>query len=197
MIAAIVLAAGNARRYGGGKLLVPLAGQPLIRRTAERILASEVDQVIVVHASADLAVRDALRDLPVLPVGAPDPDAGLATSIVTGVSALPEGTRAALIVLGDQPAVRPDVVRRLVDAWRATGKPIAVPVYHGVRGNPVLFDTVLIPELLALTGDRGAHEVIAADASRVTPVAFASPPPADLDRPQDLDAVRREWERTA
>ncbi|HUF28797.1 MAG TPA: nucleotidyltransferase family protein [Gemmatimonadaceae bacterium] len=193
MIAAVVLAAGLARRYGSAKLLVPLDGAPLIRRTVERTLASAVSETVVVIAPNDEAIAEALRGLPVRLVENPDHASGMAGSIAAGVRALPPRARAVLIVLGDQPTVPPDVIGRLVTAWRETSQPIVVPMYHGTQGNPVLFDAAVFTELRSLVGERGGREVVERDQRRVATIAVDSPPPPDLDRPEELEVVRRAW----
>jgi molybdenum cofactor cytidylyltransferase len=83
------------------------------------------------------------------------------------------------------------VIRCLVTAFRATGRPIAVPVYRDGPGNPVLFAAGLFGELRAVTGDRGGRGVIARDPDRVTEVPVDTPMPADIDTPRDYEASRR------
>ena len=105
------------------------------------------------------------------------------------------GTDAVVVALGDQPLPDPDVIRRLVAAFRTSGRPIAVPVYRDGRGNPVLFAAALFGELRAVTGDRGGREVIARDPARVAEVSVDTPMPADIDTPEDYQAARRARER--
>ena len=193
MIAAVVLAAGLSRRMGQPKLLLDLDGAPVLRRTVERVLAAHPGDVVVVVGPAADAIRTALEGLPVRWAVNPEPEAGQAGSVVAGVRALAPGTAAAVIALGDQPTVPQDVIPRLVAAMAETGKPIAAPVYAGERGNPVLFAAVVFPELLGLSGDRGARAVIERDAARVTLVPFDFPMPPDLDTPDDYGKLR--WRR--
>ncbi len=63
-------------------------------------------------------------------------------------------------MLGDQPLVTPKLIDTLITHKRATGKRIVAPLYHGRRGNPVLFDASLFNELLTTTGDEGGRSVI-------------------------------------
>jgi molybdenum cofactor cytidylyltransferase len=122
---------------------------------------------------------------------------GQSTSLRAGLDALRPGTDAALVALGDQPLPDPDVIRLLVGAFRTSGRPIAAPVYRDGRGNPVLFAAALFGELRAVTGDRGGREVIARDPGRVVEVPVDTPMPADIDTPEDYEAVRRVRERGA
>lgn len=192
MIAAVVLAAGASRRYGAHKLLLPVQGQPLIRRTVEQVLASRVEGVVVVLGRDAEAVRQALAGLPVRCVVNPDYREGMSSSLRAGIEALGPEVEAALIVLGDQPSVGPEIVDRLIESYRNAGKPIVVPSYHGVRGNPVLFAASLFPEIREVQGDQGAREVISRDPGRVLEVAFALPAPRDVDTPEDYEALLRQ-----
>ena len=196
MIAAIVLAAGTSTRMGRQKLTLPMAdGRPLVRVAVEQVLAAGVDDTVVVLGGDAEAVALALAPLPVRTVVNPRYAEGQSTSLRAGLDALRPGTGAAVVALGDQPLPDPDVIRRLVAAFRASGRPIAVPVYQDGRGNPVLFAAALFSELRAVTGDRGGREVIARDAARVAEVPVDMAMPADIDTPQDYEAVRRAKER--
>ena len=196
MIAAIVLAAGTSTRMGRQKLTLPMAdGRPLVRVAVEQVLAAGVDDTVVVLGGDAEAVALALAPLPVRTVVNPRYAEGQSTSLRAGLDALRPGTDAAVVALGDQPLPDPDVIRRLVAAFRTSGRPIAVPVYRDGRGNPVLFAAALFGELRAVTGDRGGREVIARDPARVAEVSVDTPMPADIDTPEDYQAARRARER--
>ena len=98
-----------------------------------------------------------------------------------------------MVALGDQPEVDPGVVDRLIASWRAGAGQIVVPFYRGERGNPVLFDARLRAALLGLSGDRGAREFIDAHPELVARVAVDGPVPRDVDTPEDLAALEREF----
>lgn len=186
---AIVLAAGESSRFGGQKLLAPLGGQPLVRRTVQNVLAAGIaDIVVVLGADAD-DVRAALDGLPVRFVLNADYRDGMSASLRRGIEALDPAARAALIVLGDQPAVGPELMRRVLAAQRETDKPIAAPVYDGVQGNPVVFAREVFAELGALHGDRGAREVVQRDPGRVAMVHVEGEMPRDVDTRADLAAL--------
>ena len=190
MIAGIVLAAGLSRRMGRPKLLLDWGGKPVIRRAVEQVRAGGVDEVVVVLGREAQGIREALSGLPVRFVENPEPEAGQASSIACGVSALGPAASATLIALGDQPALPPEVIPRLLQAFKETGKPIVAPLYRGVQGNPVLFSSAVFPELRALMGDRGARSVVEKDPSRVALVSFDLPMPADLDTFEDYERLR-------
>ncbi len=175
---------------GRPKLLLDWGGRPVIRRAVEQVTAGGVDQVVVVLGHEGGAIREALSGLSVRFVQNPKPETGQATSIACGVSALAPGTEAALIALGDQPALPPEVIPRLLQAFRQTGKAIVAPVYRGVQGNPVLFGAAIFPELRTLTGDKGARAVVKKDPARVALIRFDLAMPADLDMPEDYERLR-------
>ena len=189
MIAAIVLAAGLSRRMGRAKVLLDWGGRPVIRQVVEQLTGRGME-LIVVLGHEGKAIREALDGLPVRFVENPEPEAGQAGSIARGVSALGPGIEAALIALGDQPALPPEVVPRLLDTFRRTGKPVVAPLYRGAQGNPVLFAASVFSELRSLTGDRGARAVLGEDPGRVALVPFDLPMPADLDTLEEYERLR-------
>jgi len=191
-VVAVLLAAGAARRFGSQKLLHPVAGIPLARRSADSLLQAALDAVIVVVGSDADAVRAALDGLPVRIVDAPDWEEGMAASLRAGVGALEDDVVAAVIALGDEPSVGASVVDPLVDAWRTGAALVVAPTFGGAQRPPVLFDRAIFPELMALRGDHGARRVLERDPSRVRLVPLDLPEPHDVDRPEDVVAVARD-----
>lgn len=188
--AAIVLAAGLSRRMGQAKLLLPIAGEAVLRLTVRNIIGTGARPVVVVMGSERSALMAALAGLPFLAAVNDNPAEGQASSIRVGVSALPSETEATLIVLGDQPFVPPQVIPALIAALAEPGKAIAAPRYRDGRGNPVLFARRTFPELGAIAGDQGARSVVERDPTRVTFVDFDFAMPDDLDTPADYDRLR-------
>jgi molybdenum cofactor cytidylyltransferase len=156
-IAAVILAAGGSQRMGQPKQLLPIDGQPMIRRVAEAVCAARLAHVVVVTGAAAEQVRAAIRDLPIGVVFNPHWAEGVSTSLRAGIGALRPEIQAALVVLADQPGLTPGLIRRVVDCYVTTFAPIIVPVYEGQRGNPVLFDRRLFTDLLRLEGDCGGR----------------------------------------
>ncbi|MFQ5829235.1 MAG: NTP transferase domain-containing protein [Candidatus Methylomirabilia bacterium] len=190
MIAGIVLAAGLSRRMARAKLLLDWGGRPIIRSAVEQVAGGGVDELIVVLGHEAQAIREALSGLPVRFVQNPNPEAGQGSSIACGIAALTPGTEAALIALGDQPRLPPEIIPRLLATFRKTGNAIVASVYRGVQGNPVLFASAVFPELRALTGDRGARTLVEKDSGRVAAVGFDLPMPEDLDTPEEYRRLR-------
>ena len=185
MTAAIVLAAGLSRRMGRPKLLLDLQGKPVIRHTVERVIAAGFAPVLVVVGPEHEALRRALDGLGARLVVNPAPEAGQASSVRVGIQAMPAEARAALIALGDQPGLSLEVISRLRQAMGVSGTSIAAPRYTDGLGNPVLFAAAVFPELLTLSGDRGARSVVEKDAARLAIVDVSTPMPGDLDTPED------------
>jgi molybdenum cofactor cytidylyltransferase len=115
---------------------------------------------------------------------------GLSTSLATGIGALPKGLDGAIILLGDMPLVSSELLDRLIGAW--SPGTICVPTFESRRGNPVLWDAYFFPEILALSGDRGARGLLAQHSESVMEVRADASVLRDVDTPQDLDETRRE-----
>jgi molybdenum cofactor cytidylyltransferase len=196
VIAGILLAAGASRRFGGNKLLAPLGDRPVIRWSADA-LVSAVDATFVVRPVEAPGLRDALADLTVHWVPNADRDEGMASSLRCGIAALPPGTEAVVVSLGDQPLVAPAVAPLLVARWRAGGVHAVAPRYDDGRGHPVLFGAVLFARLLALGGDRGARAVLDGLGDELALVPVPGPQPLDVDTPALLRAAAKGLRREA
>jgi molybdenum cofactor cytidylyltransferase len=192
-VTAVILAAGRSTRMGGpNKLLAELAGKPLVRTVTEQALASGASGVIVVTGHQAGLVEKALAGLKVKFVRNPDFAAGLASSVKTGIAAVPANADGAVVCLGDMPLIDSRLIDRLIEAFAPDrGDLIAVPVSDGRRGNPVLWSRRFFTELMALDGDIGARHLIARHAEAVAEVpveghgAFL-----DIDTPEALAAAR-------
>ncbi|HYN37993.1 MAG TPA: NTP transferase domain-containing protein, partial [Rhodospirillales bacterium] len=158
-VAAIVLAAGQGRRMGsGGKLLLDVAGQPLLRAAVDAAQASRARPVIVVTGHRGDEVRAALAGADVAFADNPRWADGLAGSLAAGIGALPDGLDGALVLLADMPMVRAGHIDALIDAFDAAPDgSICVPHADGRRGNPVLWPAALFGALGSLAGDSGGR----------------------------------------
>jgi molybdenum cofactor cytidylyltransferase len=203
MIAAVVLAAGNARRFDGTqKLLAPVqyegATLPLVRLTVAGLVSAGVDRIVIVGGRDAELVRLALDGLDVEFAVNPDYASGMSSSLRVGVAAAVgrwSDAESLLIALGDQPLAGTGVVESLVKARVASGPgdadpQIVAPRFQGELGTPVLFARILVPELLAVAGDRGAKGVVKRKPARVRYVDFDRPAPLDVDTVSDLTAFR-------
>jgi molybdenum cofactor cytidylyltransferase len=158
---AVVLAAGSGSRFGGGKLLAAWDAGVLLEGALAAAFAAPVRSVtVVIGADADAVAAAVLAfDPRAMIVHAPDYAEGMGASLRTGIASLPADADGVFVFLGDMPRVPASVLPRMAQAL-IDGALAAAPVYHGRRGNPVLLDRTLFPQLLALTGDAGARGVL-------------------------------------
>ena len=196
LVVAIVLAAGLARRMGGtNKLTAPIEGKAIVARVVDALLASKVEEVLVVLGHQPSAVRAALEGRDVRFVENATYEEGLGASIRAGIDAL--GDRddidGALIALGDMPWVRTDHVDAIISAFDANGpNTICVPVHDRKRGHPVLWSRRHFGEMRKLGGDVGARALLERHADSVLSVPIADAGiHVDVDTPSMLaDAAR-------
>jgi molybdenum cofactor cytidylyltransferase len=161
-VAAIILAAGRGTRFGDEpKLLARVDGKALIRHVAEAAAISTADPVIVVTGHRAEEVQSQLQGLPVRIVHNHLFADGLSMSLKAGFSALAPAARAAVILLGDMPFVRAELIDALITGWQDRGEPAALaPVLNGQRGNPVVLSRALQIAIKGLSGDVGAGSVL-------------------------------------
>jgi molybdenum cofactor cytidylyltransferase len=190
-IAALVLAAGQSRRMGRNKLLLPIDGTPMVARAVDALIASAATDIVVVTGHQADDVRAVLAGRSVAFVHNPDYAAGLSSSLKTGIAALPEDADGALVCLGDMPLVGPAHLDRLIAAFNPVeGRLICVPTYDGKRGNPVLWARRLFGEMAGLSGDVGARGLLERHADAVCEVAMSDAGVLlDVDTPAALDAL--------
>lgn len=185
---AVLLAAGQSSRMGGpNKLMAEFDGEPLLARTAGRVLASRAQgTVIVLGHQADRA-RAALEGLPVGVVVNPDYATGLSSSLKAGIRALPIEAAGALVVLGDMPGVTEADFDRLIAAFEASGgRSIVRATFNGKRGNPVILPRSLFVAVEALSGDTGARHIVESGAAEVVDVEIGEGAFLDVDTPEAM-----------
>lgn len=186
--AAIVLAAGSSTRLGRPKQLEPWGATTLLGHVIEATRAFEVDEIWVVLGShlEEVLEQVDLEDCGI--VENPEWEEGIASSIRVGLDALLQLSRveSALIVIGDQPEIQPEVVAELLERHQASGLPVTVPKYRYTWGNPIVVDRSLWPRLMSLEGDSGAQRLFLAHPEWVEEVWFGSSPPRDVDTKLDV-----------
>jgi molybdenum cofactor cytidylyltransferase len=175
-VAGIILAAGEAKRFGQPKQLLEWNGKPFIRHVAETALAAGLSPVVVVTGANAEQVDAAVRDLPLIIINNPDWQQGQSSSIQTGLKAIHSpppslrdtspksfgfggGWEGVIFLLADQPQVTSTILRALVERHSVDLSPIVAPQVQGQRANPVLFDRVTFPALMSLTGDVGGRAI--------------------------------------
>jgi molybdenum cofactor cytidylyltransferase len=163
MLSAIVLAAGMSTRMGQNKLLLGFKDKPLIAHAVDTLLASEIDEVIVVLGHEADKVQEKLRGKQVRLIQNPDYREGLSTSVRAGVNAVSSQAAGIMVYLADQPLLEPADANRILRAFthaKEVGKSIVVPFFDGQRGNPVLLDSLYREAILGVVGDVGCKGVI-------------------------------------
>jgi molybdenum cofactor cytidylyltransferase len=156
-VAGIILAAGGASRFGRPKQLLAWEDEPFVRRVARTALEAGLSPVVVVTGAWAEDVAEAVNDVVVRIANNPEWQTGQGSSVRTGVRALPAESGAVVFLLADQPQIPVTLIKALRAEHARTLAPIIAPLVNGRRGNPVCFDRVTFPELLALTGDTGGR----------------------------------------
>jgi len=194
-VAAVVLAAGRARRFGGAKLLAPLHGRPVVAHVLDVVRRARAAGVVadarVVVAAGDDAVAALAREAGTTTVVNDAPERGLSSSLRCGLAALGPDTGAAVVLLGDQPLVRLDVLAALVAAWRDGRGVVVRPRYadaYSEPGHPVLLDRSVWPLADRLEGDAGLGLLLPPGSPEVALIDVAGRNP-DVDTPADLHTL--------
>lgn len=189
-IVALVLAAGTSSRFGRPKPLARLGDRPLLARCLDSLRASRVRAIVVVLGTDADRIRHEVPLEGTQVVVNPDPSEGMSSSIRAGLRAAPPDALGFLVVLGDQPLLTPVTIDALVGRHGAKGARAVVPTYRGMRGNPVLLDRSLAPDMEAVRGDVGCRSVLAAHASEVVELPVDDPGILlDVDTPRDLERL--------
>ena len=190
-VTALILAAGASSRMGRPKPLVPLHGQPLLARVLETIRSVHPARTVVVLGASVEEVRNGVDLRGVTVVVNSDFPEGMASSLRRGAAAA-AGTGPLLIVLGDQPFVRASTIQALVQRHAAGDAKILVPTFQGVRGNPILLDRSVIPELDSLRGDIGCRAIFPGHTTDLVEVPVSDPGILiDVDTPAELARLER------
>jgi molybdenum cofactor cytidylyltransferase len=190
VIPTLLLAAGSAERFGAQKLLQDFDGKPLIRWTAEALDAVVPDTMLVVVPPHAGKLRAAFSGLRVRFVENRRAEEGIGSSIAAGAAAIDDPVEGVLVTLADVPFGPSLVLPAVVQRFRRGDAEIVAPSYRGTPGHPVLFGRAALPELRALTGDRGARSVVEADPARCVTLHLDIDPPRDVDTPADLARLR-------
>lgn len=198
VIGAVVLAAGSATRFGGGKLAATFRGTRLLLHPLALVASAQrggtLADAVVVHRPEDQWIAEAAIASRLRPISNAAPDHGLSASIQLGLEALATTPCAwAMIVLGDQPLLRADVIASLVQAATTAGPDVDLirPRYAeepDVPGHPALLHRRAWAAARALPGDRGPGTLVPAERTREIPVSGRNP---DVDVPDDLARLER------
>ena len=187
MIGGIVLAAGEASRFGSAKQLALLDGQPMLEHSLRAITAAPVGRVILVLGAGaeEVAARIDLHGAE--PLVCPRWQEGQAASLACGLAELSD-CDAVVVILGDQPRISPDAIRRVIAA-RGPGALAVRATYGGDPGHPVLLERRLFAGMRNVTGDHGARNLLMSVSVREIACDDLGGG-EDVDTPAELDALR-------
>jgi molybdenum cofactor cytidylyltransferase len=204
VISAVVLAAGLSARMGRPKLLLPYGERTVVEQVVSVLLASPVDEVLAVTGRERAAVERALAGWPVRAVFNPDYATGeMLSSVQVGLAAAAPESRAALLAVGDMPAVEAGVVAQLVAAYtnlpesselsgRSSDDYVYIPSYQMRAGHPVLVPRSYWPAILALPRGASLRSAWQAEGSRIHWVTVDTPSVLrDMDTPADYERELR------
>lgn len=162
-ISVIVLAAGSSSRMGQSKQLLEVKGEPLLVGAVRSAVSCGAKEVVVVLGSNEQDHRDLISGLPVRIVSNHYWRGGMGSSIKTGlqylISLVPE-TRAVILMVCDQPSLTSTHLKRLINEYNRSKKPIIASWYSGTAGVPALFSRSFFSNILMLGDAQGAKKII-------------------------------------
>ncbi|MCL4692708.1 MAG: nucleotidyltransferase family protein [Candidatus Hydrogenedentes bacterium] len=193
MIAAIVLAAGESRRMGRQKLVLPYGDKTVIEHIVSQVLASEIAQTIVVTGHDVQAVEAALLGKPVTFVENRRYKDGMLTSIRAGLQAVTPAAEGFMVVLGDQPSIDAPTITQLVAGFRAVEKGIVVPLYDNDTGHPIIISIAYRDDVMTKFDDTGLRGLIYGHPEYVHRLPVRAPGVLrDMDTPEDYERELKE-----
>lgn len=184
----VVMAAGNARRFGANKLAAPLGGRSLILRCLEAVPAEQFERVVVVTQYPE--IMRLAKEFHFAAIHNQHPEIGLSHTIHLGLTALRDCS-GVMFLVSDQPLLRRESIALLAGRWRQQPDHAAALSHNGVRGNPCVFPAGLFSELMSLQGDRGGSTILRQHEDSLVLVDAPERELSDVDTEQALDLLRR------
>jgi molybdenum cofactor cytidylyltransferase len=170
MLAAAILAAGESRRMGSPKALLPLRGVTFVQHLVEATRLPRVGVTRIVLGAGAEEIRAKLNVDPAMIVVNPNWGKGQLSSIHAAILSLPPGTEGLILAPVDHPLVSANLVSRLIKQFDETDKQIVIPTFHARRGHPVIFRASLYDELLEASPEVGARQVVWAHEQEIAEV---------------------------
>ena len=146
----IILAAGESKRMKVPKMLLPYEDKTIIEKVIENVISSGIKNVKVVLGSWSDDILKVTCNMSVTNCYNEDFMKGMLSSVKCGFGNLDDKCKAALLFLGDQPGIKPDVIKNLIEAYRKSGKGIIMPMFNNKRGHPLIIDCKYRDEIAGL-----------------------------------------------
>ncbi len=157
MITGIILASGFSRRMERDKLLIDIGGDKLIERVIKACVASKLDEIILVYRKDE--VKNIGKKYNIKTIYNEKSHLGQSEGLKLGVRNALEAN-AYMFLVGDQPFLTSELINRLIEEYNVSSLPIAVPYYNNHRGMPIIISSIFKEELLKITGDKGARDIV-------------------------------------
>lgn len=183
----VVMAAGNASRFGENKLAAQLRGRSLILRTLEAVPTEELDRVVVVTQYPE--VMGLAEEFHFSAVHNDHPDYGISHTIELGLTGLRD-CDGVMFLVSDQPLLKRESVAALARLWKSQPDKLAALAHDGVRGNPCVFPARFYPELMELQEDHGGNTVIRRHEEDLILLEVRQDELTDVDTPQAMETLR-------
>ena len=152
---AIVLAAGESKRMGTLKMLLPYNDVTIIEQVIRNLMDANVDRVVVVVGAGKEEIMKVTRRYDVFHCYNENYKSGMLSSVKCGFYSLPEGCLAALIMPGDQPMTGPGEINRVISSFLENDRGLIMAVHNGKRGHPLIIDMKYLEEVLSLPEEAG------------------------------------------
>ena len=194
MISGILLAAGESKRMGRTKQVLEFGKSTILEETIKNLLSTNIDELILVLGHDAMRLRRSLSitDRRLRFAFNEHYKEGISSSIKSGVLSSNPDTDAFLIALADQPMIKTDTMNLLIARYLSTGSGIVTLVYRSARGHPIIISKKYREELLELTGDRGARDLLERHRDDTEAVQVDSPEiMLDIDREDDYLKLKR------
>jgi CTP:molybdopterin cytidylyltransferase MocA/xanthine/CO dehydrogenase XdhC/CoxF family maturation factor len=183
-VGAVILAAGESKRMGTPKQLLPFGESTMIEEIIGTLKASNVANIIVVLGAHFDAIASRLEKYPVAIARNRQYKKGMLTSLQAGLKKLPDDTTKIAVLLGDQPMIRADIINQLIHALGHSDKTMAVPVYNKKWGHPVLLEAIHREGIEGLGPDQTLRDYLQAHRGDILEVAMNHP---EIHR--DIDTI--------
>lgn len=139
-IGAIILAAGESKRMGFPKMLLPFHGTTMIENVIANVSASLVESTLIILGAEKDRLIEVIKKTTATYCYNDNYKEGMLSSVKCGFQNLSLDIKDVLVFQGDQPYITSDVINRVIEAYKSSGKGIVIPVYNGKRGHPLLID---------------------------------------------------------